>query len=128
MANVNYKERERDHEMVTDIGSLSEEWRALTKTAVEIREAAYDRAKGEFESLEIKVSEPVAEHFARVHVILMKLTRHHVTTPARWIKRRVRGGLTPRFPDDVGLYAMKGELDLKDLENKTTRAESLQSD
>ena len=39
--------------MVVDIGSLSEAWRALPKTGAEIQEAAYDRAKIEFESLEI---------------------------------------------------------------------------
>ena len=39
--------------MVVDIGSLSEAWRALPKTGAEIQEAAYDRAKREFESLEI---------------------------------------------------------------------------
>ena len=55
----------------------------------------------------------VAEYIARVHGILTKLTRHHVTTPAREIKRRVLGGLTPRFPDEVRLYAMEGEPDLK---------------
>ena len=82
-------------EMVVDIGPLSEAWRALTKTGAEIREAAYDRAKREFESLEIEASEPVAEYFSRVHVILMKLTRNHVKTPACGIKRRVGGGLTP---------------------------------
>ena len=47
-------------EMVVDIGSLSEAWRALTETGAKIQEAAYDRAKREFESLEIEVSEPVA--------------------------------------------------------------------
>ena len=41
-----------------------------------MQEAAYDRAKSEFESLEIGVSEPVTKYFARVHVILTKLTRH----------------------------------------------------
>ena len=82
--------------MVTYIGSLSEAWRALTKIAAETREAAYDRVKREFELLEIGASEPIAEYFARVHVILMKLARNHVTTPAREIKRRVLGGLTVR--------------------------------
>ena len=70
--------------MIIDIGSLSEAWRALTKIAAETQVAAYDRAKREFESLEIGVNEPVAKHFAQVHVILMKLARHQVTArPAR---------------------------------------------
>ena len=116
-------------EMVIDIGSLSEAWRALTKIAADTEEAVYCRAKREFESLEIGVSESVAEYFACVHAILMKLARHQVTTPARDIKRTVLGSLTPRFPDEVRLYAMKGEtLDLKDLENGLARAESFQSD
>ena len=32
-------------EIVIDIGSLSEAWRALTKIAAETQEAAYDRVK-----------------------------------------------------------------------------------
>ena len=116
-------------EMMIDIGSLSEAWRALTKIAADTEEAAYDRAKREFESLEVGVSESVAEYFARLHVILMKLARHKVTTSAREIKCTVLCSLTSRFPDEVRLYAMKGEtLDLKDLENGLARAESFQSD
>ena len=69
--------------MVMDIGPLSEAWRVLTEIAAETQEAAYDRAKNEFELLEIRVSEPVAESFARVHMILTELTRHEVTTPTR---------------------------------------------
>ena len=103
-------------EMVIDIGSLSEAWRALTKIAAETEETPYDRAKREFESLEIGIRESVAEHFARVQVILMKLARHQVTTPAHEIKLTVLGSLTSRFPDEVRLYAMKCEFDLKDLE------------
>ena len=115
--------------MVIDIGSLSEAWRALTKTAAETEEAAYNRARRGFESLEIGVSESAAECFARVHVILMKLARHQVTTPAREIKRTVLGSLTSCFPDEVRLYAMKSEtLDFTDLENGLTRAESFQLD
>ena len=87
--------------IVIDVGSLSEAWRALTKIAVETQEAAYDRAKKESESLEIEGGEPVAGYFARVHVIMMELARRQVTTPAREIKHRVLGGLTPRFPDEV---------------------------
>ena len=34
-------------EMVIDIGSLFEAWRALTKIAADTREAAYDRVKRE---------------------------------------------------------------------------------
>ena len=114
--------------MVMDIGPLSEAWRVLTEIAAETQEAAYDRAKNGFELLEIRVSEPVAESFARVHMILTELTRHEVTTPAREIKRRVLSGLTPRFPDEVCLYAMRGDFDLKDLEAGNARAESCKSD
>ena len=82
-----------------------------------------------FPYLEIGVSKSDAEYFARVHVILMKLARHQVTTPAREINRTVLGSLTSRFLDEVRLYAMKAEtLDLKDLENGLARAESFQSD
>ena len=83
------------------IGYIFEAWRALTKIAAETQEVAYDRAKREFGSLEIGVSKPVAEYFARVHVLLMKLARHQITTPAREIKRRVLGGLIPRFLNGV---------------------------
>ena len=110
--------------MVIDIGPLSEAWRALMKIAADIEKAAYDRAKREFESLEIGVSESVAEYFVRVHVILMKPARHKVTTPARKSKRIVLGSLT----DGARLYAMEGEFDVKDLENGLARAESFQLD
>ena len=39
-----------------ELGSLSEAWRALTRIADESEEVAYDRAKQEFENLEIGVS------------------------------------------------------------------------
>ena len=93
--------------MVIDIGSLYEAWHALTKIAAETEEAAHDIAKREFESLQIRVSESVAEYFPGVHIILMKIVRHQVTTPTREIKRTVLGSLTPRFSDEVCLYAMK---------------------
>ena len=117
-------------EIVLYAGSLSEAWLAATKIAAGTKEAGYNRrVKREFESLEIGVSEPVTEYFARVHVILMKFARHQVTTPAREIKRTVLGSLTSRFPDEARLYAMKAEtLDSKDLENGLARAESFQSD
>ena len=113
-------------ERVIDIGPLSEAWRALMKIAADIEEAAYDREKREFESLEIGVSESVAEYFVRVHVVLMKPARHkvYVTTPARKSKRIVLGSLT----DGARLCAMKCEFDLKDLENGLARAERFQSD
>ena len=38
-------------EMVIEIGSLSEAWRALTKISAESQEAAYDRSKRKFKSL-----------------------------------------------------------------------------
>ena len=115
--------------MVIDIGSLSEAWRALTKIAAETEEVAYDRAKREFETLEIGVRESVAEYFPRVHLILMKLVRHKVTTPARESKDTVLASLTSRFPHEARLFAIKGDnLDLKDLENGLARAENFQSD
>ena len=40
-------------EMVMGIGPPSKAWRALTR--IETREAAYDRAKNEFESLEMLI-------------------------------------------------------------------------
>ena len=115
-------------EMVIGTGSLSEAWWARTKTAAETQEAAYDSLNREFESLDLGVSESVAEYFARVHVILMKLTRHQVTTPAREIKRRVQSGLAPRFLHQVCLYVMRSDFDLSDLEAGIARAESFKSD
>ena len=118
MACVDKDSREENYilEIIKDIGSLSEAWRALAKIAATTQEAAYDRAKREFESLEIGVVELVAGYFARVCVVLTKLTRHQVTTSAREIKRRVLSGLTPRFPDEVCLYAMRDDFDVKNLE------------
>ena len=103
------EKEKRIMEIVIEIGSLSEAWRGLTKIAAYAEEgSSYDRAKREFESLEIGVSEYVAEYFARVHIILIKLARHKVTTPTREIKCTVLGRLTSRCPDEARLYPMKG--------------------
>ena len=51
-----------------------------------------------------------------------------MTTPARGRKPRVLSGLTPRFPDEVRLYVMIGDFDMKDLEVRIARVESFQSD
>ena len=106
MASVDegFRERKENYGIFIDFESLSEAWRALTKIAAETQEAAHDRAKREFESLEIGVSKCVPEYFPRVHVTLIKLMRHQVTTPAREIKRRVLGILSPQIPDEVRLY------------------------
>ena len=92
------------------IGNGNKSWVSLrsmagaTKIAAETQEAAYDKAKGEFDSHEIGVGEPVTEYFARVHVVLTKPTRHQVTTPARETKCRVLSDLAPRYPDEVCFY------------------------
>ena len=98
MASVNEGHREGKRDIGD--GNFSDVWRALTKTAADTQEEAYDRTESEFESLEIGVSENVAEYFARVRVVL-KLTNHQVATPVHKIKPRVLSGLTPRFPDEV---------------------------
>ena len=98
------------------IGPRSEAWSTLTKTAVEKQEVVYNRAKSKFESLEIRVTETVADNFARVHIVLTSLTRHKVNTSTHEIKRTVLRGLTSRLPDEIPLYTMKGDFDLKDLE------------
>ena len=114
--------------MVLDTGPPSEAWRALAKIADESEEVAYDRTKRDFETLEIGVSESVAEYFARVHIILMKLERYKITTPAREIKRTVLSSLTSRFPNETRLYAMREDFELSDLEAGLARAEKFQSD
>ena len=96
-------------DMVMDIRHPSEVWRSLTQMAAQMQDTAYDRAKNELELLEIRVSETVAECFARVYVVLRKLTRQKGKTLARQIKRRVRHGLTLRFPDEVRLCTMKAD-------------------
>ena len=67
--------------MVLEIGSPSEAWRALSKIADETENVAYDRAKREFETLEIGVNESVSEYFAHVNIVLIKLERHNIITP-----------------------------------------------
>ena len=114
--------------MVPDIRSTSEAWRALAKTADDSEEVAYDRTKREIETLEIGVSESVAEYFARVHIVLMKLERYKITTPAREIRRIVLSSLTFRFPSEIRLYAMRGNIELSDLEAGLIRAEKFQSE
>ena len=99
--------------MVLDIGSPSEAWRALSKIADETEDDVYDRAKRELETLEIGANESVSENFARVNIVLMKLERHNIITPAREIKRIVLNSLTPRFPNETCMYGMKGDFELK---------------
>ena len=98
--------------MVMEIGSPSEAWRALKKIAVETEDDAYDRAKREFETLEMGANETASEYFDRVNIVLMKLERHNITTTAREIERIVMKSLTPRFPNETFMLAMKGDLDL----------------
>ena len=58
----------------------------------------------------------------------MKLERYNIITPARETKRIVLNSLTSRFPDETCLYAMRGDFELKDLENGLARAEKFQSE
>ena len=58
----------------------------------------------------------------------MKLERHNIITPAREIKRTVLNSLTSRFPNETCLYIIKGDFELKDLENGLARAEKFQSE
>ncbi|CAN0436906.1 unnamed protein product, partial [Ascophyllum nodosum] len=114
--------------MVIRIGSISEAWDALTKTANASEEVEYDRAKREFETLEMDASESVAEFFTRVHIILMELERHQIPIPDREIQRVVLGSLFPRFPHETSMHAYKGECDLKDLETGLARVEKFRLD
>ena len=50
-------------DMVIEIGSPSEAWRALQKIAVETEDGAYDRPKREFETLEMGANETVFRVF-----------------------------------------------------------------
>ena len=98
--------------MVLEIGSPSEAWRALSKIVDETEDVAYNRAKREFETLEIGVNKFVSEYFARVSIVLMKLERHNIITPARGIKRIVLNILTPRLPNETCMYVMRGDFEL----------------
>ena len=64
--------------MVMEIGSPSVAWRALKKMADKTEDDAHDRAKREFETLQIEDSETVSEYFARANIILMKLERYSI--------------------------------------------------
>ena len=114
--------------MVMEIGSPQRQWRALKKIAVETEDDAHDRAKRGFETLQMGDSETVSEYFARVNIILMKLERYNITTSAREIKRIVMNSLTPRFPNETSMLAMKGDFDLAELEHGLVRVEKLRSD
>ena len=114
--------------MVLKIGPPWEAWRALSKIAAKTEDVAYYRTKRESETLEIGLNEPVAEYFARVHIVLMKLERHNIITPAREIKHIVLNSLTSRFPNETCLCAMRGDFELKDLENGLARAEKFRSE
>ena len=58
----------------------------------------------------------------------MKLERHNITTPAGEIKRIVMNSLTPRFPNETSMLAMKGDFDLSKLKYGLVRVEKLRSD
>ena len=114
-------------DMVIDVRHLSEVWRSLTQMAAQMQDTGYDRAKNELELLQIRVSETVAECVARVYVVLRKLTRQKGKTLARQIKRRVRHGLTLRFPNEARLCTMKGYFEFRDLKAGLARVKSFQS-
>ena len=114
--------------IVVEIGSPSEAWRALKKIVDETEDDAYDRAKREFETLEIRANVTVSQYFARVNIVLMKLERHDITTPAREIKRIVLKSLTPRFPNETSMFAMKCDFDLSGLEHGLAHVEKFRSD
>ena len=114
--------------LVMEIGSPSVAWRALKKMVGETEDDAHDRAKREFETLHMDDSESVSEHFARVNIILMKLERYDITTSAREIKRVVMNSLTPRFPNETSILAMRGDFNLAELELGLIRVEKLRSE
>ena len=114
--------------LVMEIGSPSVAWRALKKMVGETEDDAHDRAKREFETLQMDDSESVSEYFARVNIILMKLERYNITTSAREIKRVVMNSLTPRFPNETSILAMRGDFDLAELELGLIRVEKLRSE
>ena len=58
----------------------------------------------------------------------MKLEKYNIITPAREIKRIVLNRLTSRFPNEACLYAVRGDFQLKHLENGLARAEKFQSE
>ena len=70
-------------------------------------------------------NETVSEYFARVNIILMKLERYNITTSARKVKRVEMNSLTPRFPNETSMLAMKGDFDLVELEHGLVRVEKL---
>ena len=114
--------------LVIEIGSPSVAWRALKKMVGETEDDAHDRAKREFETLHMDDSESVSEYFARVNIILMKLERYDITTSAREIKRVVMNSLTPRFPNETSILAMRGDFILAELELGLIRVEKLRSE
>ena len=114
--------------MILEIGSPSEAWRANKKTVDETEDDAYERAIREIETLEIRANESVSEYFARANIVLINLERHNIVTLAREIKRIVLKSFTPRFPNETCIYAMKGDFDLKELEQGLARLEKFRSD
>ena len=122
------EKEEKVMKLVVEIGSSSVAWRALKKMVGETEDDAHDRAKREFETLQMDNSESVSEYFARVNIILMKLERYNITTSAREIKRVVMNSLTPRFPNETSILAMRGDFDLAELELGLIRVEKLRSE
>ena len=125
------KALEREQEvmkMVMEIGPPSVAWRALKKMADEAEDDTHDRAKREFETLQMGNSESVSEYFARVNIILMKLEIYNITTSAREIKRVVMISLIPRFPNETSVLAMRGDFDVAELELGLIRVEKHRSE
>ena len=104
----------------------SETWYVLIKFAAETKDVAYDRAKNDFESIEVTANVTVVEYFARVNAVLTKLPKHKVITPARKVNQRVLRNLIARFRDEVRLHTMKGDFDLKYFEAGLARVWTFQ--
>ena len=58
----------------------------------------------------------------------MKLEGHNIVTPARAVKRIVLKSLTPHFPNETCMYAMKGDFEMAELEHGLARVEKFRSD
>ena len=72
-------------------------------------------------------NETVVEYFASVNVVLTKLYKKKAATPARETKWRVLRVLISRFFDEIRLYNMKGDFNLRDMEAGLAQVERFQS-
>lgn len=110
-------------DLVVTAGSPSEAWKILESLAeLETSEAAGERAKRDFEKLEMEEGESIQSYFIKARMGIAALRQHNVFMTERDIFRRVLRGLSSRFSDEQN-YSRQVDFNLRDLEAELVNVE-----